>query len=51
MGIIIGLLVIIILIMLFGREGFFGMVEGIFKFVGILILLGVALVILILVVG
>ena len=47
MGIVIALLVIIILIMLFGREGFLGMIGGTFKIIGVLLFWGALLVIVI----
>ena len=43
MGIVIALLVIIILIMLFGREGFLGMIGGTFKIIGVLLFWGALL--------
>jgi hypothetical protein len=43
MGIVIALLVIIILIMLFGREGFLGMIGGTFYIIGVLLFWGALL--------
>jgi len=50
MGIVIALLVIIILIMLFGREGFLGMIGGTFKIIGVLLFWGTLLLIVIIII-